>query len=352
MITLFSRLFTRAASMADVPILSCAADPMDLRPALDGLEAMIRERARRGPVVVLLGEDHRMPTHVALPQALMTRLMGGASPLSLACGMEYPHNFLENILEQGYGHAIPPALRGQIAAADGDGQKLARAFRAKVTPDFAPVTYRNLVKFCRVSGISLRFNDAALNNGYLDHRDEVTRAMLPTQAQKNGDDKIENAKSLGVAIRNRIIAAHIITHLRDTGAEVYIQSCGADHLFGDRRSGIEKLEYNDSLSALFTAAAIDAFAVLPTGPYSKLDTIPFKAGAALKAGAVIDGLSPRKFFDDDTGEAAFLAEISRRSGDALTIYSDPGVNRDPALFKDSHAWIAEAALAAPVMAMA
>jgi hypothetical protein len=54
--------------------VDCSENPLDLRPAVDRIETLIRQRLiehPEQPVIVMMGENHAKPTHVALQQFLM-----------------------------------------------------------------------------------------------------------------------------------------------------------------------------------------------------------------------------------------------------------------------------------------
>ena len=100
-------------SLEGVPVIN-AADPFDLKAIMDQLEPMIRERATNAPLIIMVGENHAVATHVALPQVIMARFTDGPSPLEVIHDIEWPHNLYSEIMDKEFGRTLSPELRRDI----------------------------------------------------------------------------------------------------------------------------------------------------------------------------------------------------------------------------------------------
>lgn len=92
--------------ISDTPRLSCDSNSHDLSPLVSQCETMIRDRARNGPVVLLLSEVHPVASNVILPLLIMERLQR-SSDLKIAFGIERSHDLLDRLTECQTGKTIP-----------------------------------------------------------------------------------------------------------------------------------------------------------------------------------------------------------------------------------------------------
>jgi hypothetical protein len=90
----------------------------------------------------------------------MTRLLKTSS--HFAYGMERAHDLLPYLMEKKFDLVLDSTQRAQLMADDHSGHRLARVFRAALTPEHSPFTGKNLLAFCMESDISIRANDAAM----------------------------------------------------------------------------------------------------------------------------------------------------------------------------------------------
>lgn len=292
--------------------VSCADAPSDIRPALDALTAEIARRSAQGRLVVLMGEDHTVPTHKILRQGLMARLLKAATPF--AYGMERAHDMLAYLVEKKFSQSVPNDLREQFTAADHNGHRLARTFRAALTPEHTPLTGKNLLAFCLESGISIRANDAAKIN--IDHKwylDLPPGQNIPVESRE------------GVALRNRMIVERALMHMKESAAQAYVQDCGMGHLLGHQSDkGI--WPYAESLSAMFAQAGVDVLPVYTADFCYMPDKLPAEGAAMLASkGLVIDELNTRRFLTGMSApymEMQLMAEISAHSGGEIKIFPE------------------------------
>jgi hypothetical protein len=269
-----------------------------------------------------------MPTHRALQQGLLSRLLGGTASFPMkraAFGVERPHDFLETILRM-QDLPMPRGSRGLMAAADVDGVQLLKAFRA-YEPCNAPASMRNLMEFCRRHEVSVRFNDAALDDVFIDARDPSTRALMDDSCKK-----VTACGRDGVALRNRMMPQRALRHMRDTGAQVYVQTCGRAHLLGDTGRGFD---FTNSLSARFMEANVDVLPVAIAAGEGDRMAFPDESEAVLRRGLIVKGLGARTFtIEDVRAEKKYLASVSARSGRDVALYPYGDEDSDWAVFKD------------------
>ena len=308
--------------------VSCAADPLDLRPALDALTAEIQKRSRSRPLVVLMAELHDRPAHKALRQGLLARLLAGTSPL--ACGLELEHNLAQKALSGDFLGRLPQSLRDRVGGPDRDGRKLIELFHEMCLPREAPAAYKNILAFCYHNHIPVSANDAAkiyLNTRCrIDPKDPATFDFLRRQGAHKFQAWMMRAGFMsvtspgGLAFRNGMIAERAVKDMRAKNVPVYVQDCGLSHLFG--RTDRNKL-FKDSLSACFARAGVDVMPVMVTAPGWGVSDTPTEAYPMLaEKGLVIHGVSGTSFFSIDrrTDEVDFLRRIRRHSGNEIAVY--------------------------------
>ena len=320
--------------------VSCAADPLDMRPALDALEAEISKRARERPVMVVIGELHDTPAHKTLRQGVLGRLLNGASPVSLACGLEMEHNLIDKALADDFLYRVPEELRERISGPDHDGRKLIETFHALCLPQEAPAAYKNLMAFYYHNHIPVRANDAAKTYSdsqcQVDLRDPVTLNVLRRQTDNRFQSWLMRLSGIsvlspnGIARRNTVISEQALKDMRTKGVGVYVQDCGLSHLLG--QSACDK-KYKDSLSAHFNRAGVDVMPVLVTAPGWGPNDVP-KEGQKFLAekGMIVHGLSGDRFFSIQprTDEIEFLHRIHEHSGGEIEVYpSTVSLHRAP-----------------------
>ncbi len=319
--------------------VSCADNPQDLRPALDALEAEIIRRAPtpEKPLVVIMGEEHTMSVHHMLQQGLMARLLNTVSPLPIALGMEVPHNLLEIAAYDVLRYKRRPDMHEMLGTVDRDGRNFLRVMRAGfVRTPYAPVAFQNRMAFCQKYQVSVRGHDMAYvaNHGSycLNQKDPLTRAMVESRAPLLAGDQIDAESVRGISLRNQFMAARTIDHMRETGAAVYILTCGAYHVLG-MRAGYLRPEFpsTESLMACFREAGVNAMPVVTRFRWHKdCDDTEFLSvegfNTLCNQGLLIKGVSMQSHTASDPAgeELAFLREISKNSGGRIELFPPYG----------------------------
>lgn len=327
------KIFNAGASLRGADgflTVSCAANPLDFRPALDVLEAEIKRRSGKRPLVVLMGELHDRPMHKALRQGLLARLLNGASAGAVACGLELEHNLVEKALSDNFIGKIPADLRERASGPDPDGRKLIQIFHELCLPQEAPASYKNLLAFCYHHNVSVRANDVAKtfsdSQCHIDMRDPMTRNVLRRNAESKFHAWLTRISGIsvvspnGIARRNTVIAEQALKDLRQKGVPVYIQDCGLSHLLGKVQ---DDKHYKDSLSAYFARANVDVMPVLVTAQGWGVQNVPQESHRMLaENGLIIKGLSEQYFFSlhNREDEVQFLHEVNKESGGELKVY--------------------------------
>jgi|GEM_PF-3384680 hypothetical protein len=310
--------------------VSCAADPLDMRPAWDALEAEVRKRSGARPLVVVIGELHDTTAHKTFRQGGVGRLLNGASPVSLACGLEMEHNLVDKALADDFLYRIPEDLRERISGPDHDGRKLIETFHTLCLPQEAPAAYKNLMAFYYHNNIPVHANDVAKTYSdsqcQIDLRDPVTLNVLRRQNDNRFQSWLMRLSCIsvfspnGIARRNTVIFEQGLKDLRTKNVDVYVQDCGLSHLLG--QTACDK-KYKDSLTAHFNRAGVDVMPVLVTAPGWGPNDVPRESHKILaEKGLIVHGLSDARFFSIQPRieEIEFLHSIRDHSGNEIEIY--------------------------------
>lgn len=277
---------------AEKPVVSCTANPLDLRPALDAIMEAIKTHPRNRPLVVLMGERHFTPSHTMLQQGLLQRLLAGSSAHSLntiGFGYEAPHNLPKWVT------TLPsPAIA-------------------------------NLMSFCKNKKITVNFNDVCVgfSEKELKQRDPATRAIVKQFAPEHLGSEISATESLGLALRNRMIVDRVMNQIRETKAKVYVQHCGRNHIFGTYIND----DYKDSLTAYFIEASVDVLPVFLTNGSLFFNKELSEMQALMKRTIVIEGMSWKNSLNSLRAEKALIEEISTNSGGEIKIFPDGIVSK-------------------------
>jgi hypothetical protein len=333
----------------------CVPDRADLRPAIDALEKAIRaeQPTPEKPLFVVMGESHVVPAHKMLQQGLIKRLLSGTSPLALAYGMETDHNLLARYISRVSGRPMQQCLDVK----DPDGQKLLRSLLADQSFYYyscvsnAPVSERNLLRFLVEQNVSVRANDTATKliseKRVLDRDDPVTAALIERYAPLiAGEIPVKDIE--GVSKRNYKLEQGAQDHAHETGAAVYLQHCGRDHVLGCSNS---KYPYAGSLTARFVEAGqnvLPVFIRYRSEDKDGMKMLPPGAEAVLRErGLEISGLDDLKEFHLGTpGEMREVQHIAARSGDAIDIYPEQSWlerwRERRALKREMETWVAQA----------
>lgn len=331
----------------------------DLRPALDVIQTEIERRTQGGrPLVVLMGERHDAPAHIALRQSVIERLLTSSSPI--ACGLEREHDLLGAIVESTFQYPLTGELRDALDVLDPDGQNMLKAYKATRKAVESPVMDKNFISFCLAEEVSVRANDAAaswalapggVSKRCLDMADLATCKILQRHAPALQGKDVTFISAEGVYLRNRLIVERVLGHMNDSGAQVYVQSCGNSHIYGDK---FGHKHFVQSLSALFNQAGMDVLPVFVSSKAYDEGLIPAGAEAMRQQGVVVSGLSERLFeykgygseFSDEYDESCLIEAISKHSGGAFKIMPDAFMGRGSLLWDEVEslvpAWVDEA----------
>lgn len=339
------------------PSIDCSDNPLDLRPAVDALEKRIREHAVNdpdNPLIVIMGENHTIPTHVALQQALMARLSDPNNPhgprLRIAGSVELPHNMIDNILgEQKPGSVeVPADIRAPIAAEPNPDKRFYLAYQTALSqdPNRAPYTHRNAIAWAEKNGVSIRPTEPAWQptekNYDLDRTDRITdetikreapghvSGVAPEISDTSQPQEQDATNAFYMRIRNVVAHDQVYAHIDKEKPNVYFMFSGQSHVLGikPKKGSAINAPYEDSLNNLFVKDGKPTLPVLLIQSDDDLKELPAGAHEALKNGVYIKGLSPRRFINEVSTDAerTFLEEgINRNSGnDALELFPDKG----------------------------
>lgn len=257
--------FDNRPSSGACRVISCARNPFDISPVLEALDKRLDKQPPARPLVILMGEEHIIPAHKVLRQAIIQHL---CSRSKVAYGMERSHNLLDTLISKSFGLNSPLFGSGYLKDRDPEGHYLIEAFIGAAVPVHSPVTALNLMTACRDMGISVRANDAAKikkdGHFYLDAQDPLTAQYLELLQADHPDD-ISVHDQQGIALRNFMIVENALAHMQESGAHVYVQDCGMGHMLGYKNNRTQaQWLYQDSLSALFKAHDIDVLPIFPS----------------------------------------------------------------------------------------
>jgi hypothetical protein len=364
-------------------VISCANDPYNISPpvkaALEEIARVRRSIPKDRPVVVVIGEIHETPTH----DMFQLGLLHGAGALSgpngaaytVAGGFEQPKDLFGSIVNMltkrkpvgpPFGWIVNKIIkpRGDLSreikdymtAADHDGKRSLMAVLAAAPwrPEQASLMY-----YCLKSPMSFRFNDVAqIVKGKIteiDKDDPAMKDMLTLRAPDLLTQNFAIDSETGLMVRNMMMAENAMRHIKDTGADIYIQQCGGMHVSGgiiERGDGIHHYKYDKSLCAYF--AASDAY-VIPLH-MERPDESPEHATpdfrAMMSQSIIVEDLAEISGFDWHVlrGVDYYFNKIAKASGTdfeffnprTLTAKTDDSIAMEKKLKRAAPQWIAEA----------
>jgi hypothetical protein len=319
-------VFAGVSDAEGVPLISVPDGSHDVRPVMDELADLIRERKGDKPLVILTGEVHHVVSHVLLPQITMQAARLADPNLKIAHGIERSHNLMDILLRDRDDREV-------VAI-----QTLPEAYLQYENAPGAPVTRRNVMDYCIRHHIPVEAVDVAGSpdgDGNLDQSDPATRMLVEKHARHLLREKIPGNDAEGVRLRNIMAHSRIKRHLSETGAEVYVVPYGGAHLMGWKRME-ERNEgpfpANESLGQLFyNDPDVDVMVIFPNYPGLGTEQIPEDVDRGLLGKTVVvDGLSPQDYWQKKENpaevnaelglqEAGFLREMARQSGGAFEV---------------------------------
>lgn len=301
-------------------------DPFDLRLAVNAIVKAIEMKAGWGALIVLMGEMHRCSAHVALRQLVMDELRERS--IDFAYGTETEHNFIEANAKD-FSLDVPDAFKNKLQDQDGDGTYFRQALINWHIPQ-APVSIKNLMKFCETKKISVRPTDAFRDEAnFLIPADPIwkrfpkmTKDHLFESYNFKPKSVIGYLDPLGIAMRNYAITIRAIDHIKDSGTQIYIQDCGLAHLYGQR--GHRGYPSGHSLSAAFKRAGFNVLSIFTEHTHTNIDYIPRDAFID-PSDLYISNMNADEFVNvrkQGYLEKAHLAKIFRQSGNKLQIVNE------------------------------
>lgn len=335
------------ATQSGAEVVSCAANSMDLQPALSAIMQRIENVSASlngRPLVVLIGENHELPAHKILQTLLLTKLHG-QRPDKIACGMEISGNKLGQIVSCIENKNLTSAEKREISTQDPSGQMALSAYLAYINPLSAPVARHTQLAFCRSSKIPTRFTDAADNSAEdLDSEDPVTGAIMKAHPPgwRDNDKGTEGTGAYDLKIRNLVMTAEAQKHIQETGAQLYIQQAGVAHILGSK---IHKAAYKDSLQARFKQAGFDTLSVIVTSKDFDLKDIPaFELPTDLSDCLFIGNIDEKRVRGYDGDEGEYIKALLKRSQADLQIFdynTEPKTRNELQEYVDTQArhWI-------------
>ena len=297
----------------------------DMRPHADKIvvrtiERLSEARAAGKPLILIIGENHTIPAHRVIQMLVLKKLKELGHVVSF--GMEQPH---DTVLKEFSGYSVVPtperlgALKNEIAQTDHNGQISLKTFMAQTSCLVSDTSYKTLMKFALTQKLSTSFNDAAnctkkvTNELVLDSRDPITALIM----RKHGVLDALSISATGIRVRNAVIVAEALEHMKQTGAEIYVQNCGTGHLAGFKDEGFS---FQDSLIAQFKKAGAVVSAMPLRSPGFGRHLMP--ADYSADDSEIFWGLNPLAYefvqMPWDVGpiaeEEMHLAELLRASG--------------------------------------
>ncbi|QQG37194.1 MAG: hypothetical protein HYS17_05380 [Micavibrio aeruginosavorus] len=318
------------AAQNGAEIISCTSQPMNLRPAvaaiverIEKVSASLNER----PLVVLVGENHELPSHKIL-QTLLLQKLNTRRPRGLAYGMEIAGTTPARVIETiETGARLTPEEKYRLNTDDPSGQTALITYLAYINPASAPVARHTQLDFCRRAEIPTRFTDAAETASEdLDAKDPITGQIMKDNPPgwRDSTQGQEGTSAYDFKIRNLVMTHEAQKHLQQTGAQLYIQQAGVAHILGSKphKSGCQ-----DSLHARFKDAGFDTLSVIMTSKPFDLGDLPAEARRHMSECVVVTGLDEKTVKGYDGDEAEYIKALSGRSQAHLDIFdykADPG----------------------------
>lgn len=298
---------------AGATVVSLARQPLNLRPAIDVITDILRQRAAASEkaVAAVFAEQHNVAAHIILPMAILSKLARD-NPASVGAALELPHNLPDQYLHDEDVTLTREQIAAQIGSNDDGLIALKIKVMLKVFNDHAPLTNLAFQNACLKYGVSVCFADAAQTpcQQYLDPDDPDNAELLATAELGESRDVFMD-EGLGMAIRNIVIAKNCHNHMRKKKLKFQLCRNGGSHIFGE--PGYD--DYTDSLAHIFGKIGINAVYVVPIGKAIKEKYIPVEALNHAADIIVVTGMDERRFkIGDAKRETAHLLRMYYESG--------------------------------------
>ncbi|OFW96448.1 MAG: hypothetical protein A3J37_07075 [Alphaproteobacteria bacterium RIFCSPHIGHO2_12_FULL_45_9] len=289
----------------------------DLSPAINAIldrVEKVRSHLNGRPLVVLMGEDHRISSHIIL-QLLTLSKLHRKYKRDVGFSAELPYNVAIPLWMQ-RGHSIEEAKI--ILSGDSDGQLSLKEILNRELSIDAIQSHGALWNHCLTKGISTCFADAAehpKNGSWIDWEDEKVREAASI-GHLNGISHLNATTSVGVDVRNIFMSKQVASHMKCSGIQVMVMGVGAAHIFGLQ----EKYEFEGSLARHFERANIPFIAIMPFGRALSIHQIPTEASRFFGHTIGIVGMDETSFPMEKIGgtlkeEADYISAIIQSSGE-------------------------------------
>jgi hypothetical protein len=222
-------------------VIDCSENPYNLAPAAAAISeavkcAMDEETAKgeRGkPIVLIMGEEHKTPTHKLLKAMVIEHLDIQAKKIIFAMEADYTTN--------------------------------------RRTPSYTTLSSYILNQTTHQKGLPIIFNDAARleenkNNEYattLKQNDSLNKISIDHYCKNNSihiDKPIDLKLPAAMAIRNHFMATYATHHLQKQNSKIVIQSTGAAHVLGNAD---KEFKFKHSLAQCYINLGYRVITVLP-----------------------------------------------------------------------------------------
>jgi hypothetical protein len=222
--------------------------------------AMIRKRRAEmdaeglhdEPLVVILGEAHSVPGHIAHEMEVIEGLAAEGVPVSVA--LEEDHSLLRRTFDQArWQRKTTPEEETLLQARDRDGTLSLAADLAvseRIDADHAQTTMRHYLK---KRGIPVCYADEDVQRkNAMRGRDPEVAAAWAVRDEGPAPDKIDARGTKGVHVRNVLMARRALKFAKEHKSRVVVIICGAVHAAGyevDFGGKVESFPARESLAA-------------------------------------------------------------------------------------------------------
>ncbi|MCD8566757.1 MAG: TraB/GumN family protein [Alphaproteobacteria bacterium] len=238
-------------------------------------ESICETRAGMEPgarLYVVMGEEHRMPTHIMAQAGLLDNLAtdtasGKINHGSLLLAHETPYDILQFYATRHYGLSIDEKTGRTLHEKDPLGHHFARAFLVEKKALYSPCTLARVFNACLQHNIPLAPIDTACDDEeeHINPADALAGRVAQELygALDLARDNIPTSGSpdkRGIVIRNAVMVQRMIEAANLHKADTIVAAIGFGHMGGDRG---ENLPYETSITGFLNAQLRDGDKILP-----------------------------------------------------------------------------------------
>lgn len=271
---------------------ACRQSAFHFSPLQDNVEAIVLATLaslqggghKTWPHILLFGEDHSNPHHLALKMAVIDELANNG--VRLAIGLEEEHNKnyaaramrpAQNILNA-FHAAFAGTTQGKASQASTGKQTASSAISAREMA--ASIVYsdaswgiwsnRSLRHYLFQNSITTFFNDAAMKHhtAELDLDNQATATVARDLYPDVTEFKPYDRESYHV--RNVFMCRQVLSQVKDLQTDLYVMSVGNSHVAGLKG----KSPYNHSLAYLFRDGGLNVTAVPVFDEFTSYRNLP------------------------------------------------------------------------------